>query len=230
MKICIMQPAYLPWLGYFDRVAQCDALVVLDNVQIDKNTKTQFTNRNRIKINNEEKWLTVPVKTKGENKSKEIKDICLDSTSNWRKKHLKSIEQAYRKSKHFDDYFSELSKLILNPEINLSNFLQPFDSFFWSSLNLNTEIFYASKLKLKNKKSELILEICQCLDADKYLSGPFGRNYLNLDLFEKNMITVSFHDYVHPSYLQQGNSFISHLSIVDLLFNVGDSSADILKS
>lgn len=205
-------------------------LVLLDNVQLDKNTKTQFTNRNRIKTNDGVKWLTVPVKTKGENKFKKIKELSIDETVNWRKKHIKTIEQTYRKSKYFDDYYDDIQSLILTTEVNLSNFLDPFGKYFFSTLGLKPEVVYASQIDLFSKKAGLVLEICQHVGANTYLSGPYGRDYLDVQLFQKSGIRVKFHDYIHPTYKQHGAGFIPYLSIIDLLFNEGRNAIDIITA
>lgn len=92
MILSIHQPAYLPWLGYFDRIARSDKFVYLDNVQFERNS---FINRNRIKTANGPIWLTIPVRLK-EHFNKTIADIEIDARQNWKRKHLRSIEQNYR--------------------------------------------------------------------------------------------------------------------------------------
>src|SRR5215470_5119272 len=97
MVLTIHQPAYLPWLGYFDRIAQSDAFIFLDNVQFERNS---FTNRNRIKTANGPIWLTVPVRLNG-HLDQTILATEIDERRDWRRKHLRAIEQNYRRAPCF---------------------------------------------------------------------------------------------------------------------------------
>src|SRR5476651_588587 len=108
MRVSINQPAYLPWLGYFDRIAISDVHVVLDQVQFEKNS---MTNRNKIRTSNGSSWLTVPIKTKGRFGDLSICDLEVDTSSNWRDKHWKAICQNYSRSPYFGRYASDLEKI-----------------------------------------------------------------------------------------------------------------------
>ena len=108
MKISINQPAYLPWLGYFDRIDYADIHIVLDHVQFEKNS---FTNRNKITSNHGPHWITIPV-TKGENGSSNINKIRCTKNKKWIKNHLNSISQNYSKTNlQFTDLFQKFRKI-----------------------------------------------------------------------------------------------------------------------
>ena len=98
MIVSINQPAYLPWLGYFDRIVQSDIHIVLDHVQFEKNSNI---NRNKIRTFNSWSWLTVPIKTKSKYGNLSINNLEIDNSYLWKKKHLRSIQQSYSKTSFF---------------------------------------------------------------------------------------------------------------------------------
>jgi hypothetical protein len=229
MIISINQPAYLPWLGYFDRIAKSDLSIVLDNVQIERNTSTSFTNRNKIKTIQKWTWLTVPIKTSKVN-SLNINDIEIDYCQNWQKKHFLSLVHSYSRTPYFAnhkdwfDSFYQKSFPLLTPMLREST------DYILKTLNIHTPLVYSSDLQVEGQKSDLILNLCQKVGATVYLSGPFGRDYLDVASFQSAGIELSFHDYQHPTYNQIHGQFEPYMSVVDLLFNCGSDSLQILQS
>lgn len=227
MKISINQPAYLPWLGYFDRIEKSDLHVVLDHVQFEKNS---MVNRNKINSVNNPILLTVPVSTKGKFGNLEINTIEIDQIIQWQKKHWKTILLSYSKAPFFCKYKDELELIYRKKYTKLNDLLKDQLTFFLNALRIKTPILFSSSLELKESKSDLILEICNKTNASHYISGPYGRNYIELEKFNENNISVSFHDYDHPKYTQLSKVFNSHLSILDLIMNHGDNSLAILSN
>ena len=227
MIISINQPAYLPWLGYFNRIVRSDLHIVLDHVQFEKNS---FTNRNKILLNGQPIWLTVPVLTKGNFKNININSLKIDSQVNWEKKHWSSIQQAYSKSLHWSEFKDPLSNLYSSSSDLLNEVLDKSLQFFIKCFGIITPIEFSSNYDFKEKKSDLVLEICKKFKATKYLSGPFGRSYLEECNFNKMGIEIVYDDYIHPVYSQRSESFIPYLSALDLLANCGDKSLGILKN
>ena len=224
----IMQPAYLPWLGYFDRINQSDVFVLLDDVEIDRNSKTKFANRNKIRTPTGWTWLTVPIKTKGQRGQLRLDRIEIDNESSWARKHWTSIQHNYAKAPYFSDYAEQLEDLFGHRWSLLTQLTDAFFALFYQSLALRAQVVRSSELTHSETKSDLILEISQLVGADTYLSGPFGRNYLDLNAFTRAGVEVKFHDYEHPVYAQIGEGFESHLSVLDLLLNHGPKSLKIL--
>ncbi len=227
MIVSINQPAYLPWLGYFDRIYQSDVHVVLDHVQFEKNS---MVNRNKILLNDQETMLTIPLQTKGRFGDLAIKDVAIAQNSKWVKKHQSSLLHAYAKAPYKENllpkleaFYSQLLGLSLGQilNINLSFFLQELAIF-------KPKIMYSSAMQVRGTKSELVLNICKDLGATQYLSGPFGRDYLDLSSFQNSGVDVIFQDYQHPVYKQKIHQFKAYLSVVDLLFNEGPNSLNIL--
>jgi hypothetical protein len=226
MRVGIHQPMYLPWLGLFDRICRCDLFVLLDNVPYSKN---YFLNRNKIKTANGWTWLTVPVIFKGKS-HKLINEIEIDNRSDWRKKHWLSIYYSYKHSSYFDNY-SELFEQFYKQE--WCYLAEATTQVFFSLLkilNIRTPIRMASALGVEGRKEELILNICKAVRANEYLSGPDGRNYLDLGWWQENNMKVEFHDYLHPQYRQLHGEFLPYMSVIDLLFNCGPESLAILKN
>lgn len=223
MIISINQPAYLPWLGYFSRIHAADIHIVLDHVQYEKNS---MTNRNKILQHTQPVLLTVPIK---KNHGQRIVDAQIQSNLNWQKKHLKSIEAAYKKAPYYQEYQPFLSQMLTTPHSNLMSLLKPQLEFFIKALGISTPIYYSSDFSWQYQKSDLVLEICSHFSATTYISGLFGRDYLDENSFKNKGINIEYQDYVHPQYSQFKAPFVSHLSTLDLLMHHGKNSLNILQ-
>ncbi len=227
MIISINQPAYLPWLGYFNRIAKSDIHIVLDHVQFEKNS---VTNRNKILLNKEPLCLTIPVLTKGKFENLSIDSLEVDQKVKWQKKHFASISQAYSKSLFWNEIHKELESFYHLNVKNLNSFLSLQMMFFTKYLGVKTPVYFSKDCKFKEKKSDLVLEICQKFKATTYLSGPFGRDYLELNKFSDLGINVIFEDYQHPEYPQKSDRFYPYLSTLDLMVNCGKNSLKVLEN
>jgi len=225
MKLVILQPGYLPWLGFFDQLAQSDIFVFYDDVQYDKHG---WRNRNRIKTSRGVQWLTVPVLTKNK-KLQLIKDVKIDnSTTYWRYNHLQSIRQNYSRTPYFELLFPDLDKIYLQQwEYIIDLDIQLIDLIL-KMLGLNRRIEFSSHLLIKGTKTEKLINFCRYFKVDEYLTGNAAKDYLIEDRFPEEGIKLTYHNYNHPKYEQLYGDFIPYLSIVDLLFNEGPNSLEIL--
>lgn len=217
--ISVHQPAYLPWLGYLARIAASDVFVFLDTVQFEKNS---FTNRNRIKTANGLLWLTVPVLQQGHS-SKRLVDIEIDNRQDWRRKHLRSIEQNYRRAPRFAECFPRLVDLYKTEDGRLAELCFRQLRFWLDELNITTPVVRASELPVVGQKSDLVLALCRHLGASTYLSGPLGRDYLDEQDFSSAGIRLTYQDYVHPEYTQLYGAFAPSMAVIDYWMNCGDS-------
>ncbi len=227
MMVGILQPGYLPWLGFFEQVYRCDVFVVYDDVQYDRDG---WRNRNRIKTANGIQWLTVPVHVNFEEKNL-VKDIKIDNKTNWRKKHLFSIRQNYSKAPFFKKYIDIFEEAYAT-EWEL---LVELDMYFILKLTgclgmEDKEIVRSSSLDIKGDRLERLAAICKFFNADIFYEGASGRNYINNSFFKAQGIEIEYQDYRHPVYTQLYGDFIPFLSVIDLLFNHGDDSLDILTN
>lgn len=215
MIISIHQPAYLPWLGYFDRIAKSDVFIFLDNVQFEKNS---FTNRNRIKTPNGPLWLTVPVKLHG-HLDRVIGEIEVDEAQNWKRKHLRSIEQFYHNAPQFPAKFDRVAASYA-PRISLlAEFCYQQLLFWLSELKIETRILRATEMIATGQKSDLVLALCKEAGATTYISGPLGKGYLQEEDFSAAGIQVEYQDFRPTEYPQQYGNFIPGLSVLDYWMN-----------
>lgn len=214
MIISAHQPAYNPWLGYVHKLLLSDVFVIMDDVQFEKNS---FINRNKILQKNTEIMLTIPVKTK-DYKSKSIRQIEV-LQNNWQIKHLKSIEQAYKKSKNFDLIFPELVKIYNFKSPFLIDYTNTYLNFIINYLEIETQIVYASNLKIESKKLDYICELTHKLKGRTFIFGSQGKEYANEQYLFKHGIIPYFQEYNHPKYEQASNEFSYFMGIIDLLFN-----------
>jgi len=220
MRLVVLQPGYLPWLGFFDQMHWADTFVIYDDVQY---TKNDWRNRNRIKGPNGPQWLTVPVHF---HLGSLIKDVALPEDKRWVKSHVKSLQFAYAKAKYFDDYFLRIKELIEAPHERLIDLDMALIMYLNGTLGIDTQILYSSRMQAQSSKSQRLLNMCRECGATEYLTGDAARDYLDMKLFEDNGIEVRYHNYKHPVYPQLHGEFIPYLSIVDLLFNCGSESLD----
>lgn len=226
MIVTAHQPLYLPWLGFFHKAASADKICILDDVQF---SDGDFINRNRIKGLAGPQWLTVPIAKKGHGQ-RLIKDIVVIHDG-WQRRHVAALRHAYARAPFFHDYIAEIEGLILRKEwVFLFDLDIAFLELAFSILEIQTQIILSSSLKIEEKKSELILNMCQKLGADVYISGENGLDYLDVPKFHMHHINVKIQNYVSPKYQQSGASFVPNLSFIDLLFNAGPQSKEILMS
>ena len=203
MKIAILQSNYLPWTGVFELINSVDKFVFYDNVQF---TKQDWRTRNRIKTNNENLWLSVPIQR--QKLKTNIIDIQICNEVNWKKKHYKSFYQYYSKSKHFNQYRHLLDFYLLDWEYlyELNRYITEKVS---RTLGINTEFYYSEDFKLSGNPTEKIIQVVNQLGGDIYVSGQAARNYIDESLFSD--IKLEYVEY------KTENKF----TVLDNIFNSG---------
>jgi hypothetical protein len=225
----IMQPTFLPWVGYFALMDSVDEFVFLDDVQFDKRSWQQ---RNRIKTANGPLWLTVPVRTKGLYHQL-IKDVKIDlENRDFPHNHIRSIQHNYSKAPWFDTMSSTVLDILAGPHESLCDLNIALTLHIKEQLGIGTATCRSSAFGADTKKTGRLAEICQKLGAGLYVSPPGSRSYLDaeLGLFAGLGIEVRYFEYEHPVYRQQFAEFQSHMSALDLLFNEGPGSMNIIRS
>lgn len=226
MIVSINQPAYLPWLGYFDRIAKSDLHVVLDHVQFEKNS---FTNRNRIRTKTGSAWLTVPLLTSGRFGNLAIDSVEIDARQPWARKHMQALRSSYSRAPHFEEHAAFMEEVYTGDWPRLLPFAWKITEYLLQAFGIERKIVFSSSLSIEGKKDELVVNICRALGASTYLSGPLGKDYLNEKAFHDHGIKLAYHNYSHPQYRQAFPGFESHMAAVDLLFNLGADSLKILS-
>jgi hypothetical protein len=223
----VLQPGYLPWLGYFDQVNRADIFVHYDDVQYDKHG---WRNRNRVKSSQGlPHWLTVPVLHSGKDWPR-VMDVEIDQRSHWPRKHLGTLQQFYGKAPFFKEYFSELGEVLSQPFSRLVDLNLALTGKICSLLGLERRWERSSGLGVPGERSERLISLCQRFGATHYLTGDAAREYLDLPAFQRIGVRVVWQEYRHPEYAQGPLAFVPHLSIVDLLLNCGPDSLRILAT
>lgn len=227
LRTCVvLQPGYLPWLGFFEQVSRADEFVFLDDVQFDKHG---WRNRNRVKGPDGPQWLTVPVRVSGRNRPP-IRDVEIDRTQRrWAGKHLQSLRSNYGPCPFFEWLFPDLERTLHLPWSRICELNHALTELLCGKLGLRSTFRHSTALNVGGDRCERLIRICQAVGCNHYYSGTAARDYLDIAGFERAGITVEFQDYAHPEYPQRYGAFVSHLSVIDLLFNCGPRSADILS-
>lgn len=223
--VVVLQPGYLPWLGFFDQMLRCDVFIYYDDVQYDKHG---WRNRNRIKSSaGVQHWLTVPVLHSGRSWPR-VLEIEIDGRAPWARKHVGTLRQFYREAPFLDRYLPELEELLERRWMRLVDLDLAVVDLIGGWLGLKRETLRSSELRVPGERSGRLLALCRYVGASRYMSGSAARSYLDVELFAEAGIKVEWQDYAHPVYPQLHGEFVPFLSIVDLLFNCGEESTDIL--
>jgi len=224
MIVSVHQPQYLPWLGYFDKIDKADVFVLLDNVQFKKN---EVQNRNKIKTAAGGQWLTVPVMY---HFPQLINEVEINNRERWQNKQQQALISNYKKAPHwnalepfFTDLFQSQWQTISQLNIYVVKKLVEI-------LGIKTPLHIASEIgKFPEDPDERLIAITKYFGTDTYLAGSGGRNYMDMDRYDRNSIKVLFQDYRHPVYEQLFGDFLPYMSVIDLIFNHGDESLRILR-
>ncbi len=227
MIYSVHQPQYLPWLGFFDKIDKSDVFVFLDNVDY---KHREFQNRNKIRTKDGWIWLTVPVIY---HRGKKIRGIEIDNSRDWRNQHLKSIKSWYSRAEYFDKYFLFFEDLYSKDWNKLCDLNMAVIDFCLKSLKIDKPVYLESELNAGGEKTQRIINIGKKLNCDVYFSGSGGRDYLEEDKFLEHKIELRYQDFSNPVYRQQflakKDDFVPGMSVIDLLFNEGDNSINILR-
>ena len=218
---------YLPWLRYFHKIAGCDIFVILDNIQFNKNG---WQNRNQIKTPQGAHILTVPVLHQ---MGQSLSEVAIDNKNPWRRKHWGSLSNHYSKAPFFKEHESFFEQVYETEWFKLNDLNYKILDYLLKTLGIKTKIIRSSDLNIKGEASERLVEICKQLGAASYFTGSYAaQTYLENDVFQRAGIELKFQTFECPKYpqLYSGTDFIPELSIVDLLFNCGPKSLEILMA
>tara|TARA_B100001750_G_C15399753_1_gene541992 strand:+ start:22 stop:708 length:687 start_codon:yes stop_codon:yes gene_type:complete len=227
MKVVIHQPQFFPYPGFFHKLSLADKYVVLDNTQYDK----RFTNRNQISEDGKPLWITVPINKK--HKFSSNNQVEINNEIKWQDDIWKKIYHSYKNTKFFSQYEEYLEKIFTKKwtflfELNFETLKKTLE---W--LDIQIEIIKESDLEINSTSTQRLIDICEQVNADTYISGKGlpNKKYIEEDLFKNQNIKLEFQNYSSVSYQQKNvESFIPDLSILDLLFNCGKDSQRIIRN
>ncbi len=225
----IHQPNYLPWIGYFHKIARSDRFILLDDVQY---TKNGFTNRNRIKTPAGPAWLTVPMHTKGRWPLR-ICDLAVDRAAPWVSKHRNSLQANYGRA----PYFCEVMERVIDPVLapggpqwdSLAALNRAFIQRICDCLDIRTPLAASSQYASGSASTERLIELVRAVGGTVYLSGRGGQRYQDASQFRTAGIELVYTDFQHPSYEQLWGQFEPNLSALDLLFCRGPGAAELFR-
>ena len=214
MKLAIMQPYFLPYIGYFQLISAVDRFVIYDDVNF---IKQGYINRNKILGNNKSQTFTVDLKRASSNSL--INEIEIGNNC---KKIIKTIKQNYSKAPFFKDAMPLIEDILNNPEKNLARFVGSSLQKISKYLQIDTVFYYSSELE-KNcelKAQDKVINICDNLNASHYLNAIGGQELYSKDTFKENKIKLNFIKTNLQPYQQFEQEFIPCLSIIDvMMFN-----------
>ena len=229
MILSVHQPQYIPWLGYFDKIDKSDAFVFLDNVQY---KPREYQNRNKIRTKDGWMWLTVPVISKGLGRQK-ICEVKIDNDSDWQKKHDRSLKVCYGRTRFFKDHFLFFEDVYTRRWEKLADLNIYIIKYLLKELKIEAHLYYESEVGTSLQGTARIIEICKRLKADTYLSGFGGRELLEEEKFAPEGIKLEYQNFIHPvyhqRYIESEHPFFQYMSAIDLLFNEGEKSVNILR-
>lgn len=226
MKVGIMQPYFFPYIGYWQLLNAVDKYVVYDDVNYIKNG---WINRNRILINGQPHWFTLPLDKASPFNL--INEINISSENKVKENMLKTLHMAYHKAPFFNEVFPLVEKTIFY-SLNLS------ESLFFSIqeitkyLGIRTELILSSTLNKDNtlKGKNKVLSICKLLNADVYLNAIGGQDLYDKQEFQEHDLKLEFLQTDKVIYKQLKNQFVPNLSIIDvLMFNSAEQVNNLLN-
>ena len=217
--IAIHQPNYLPWQGYFHKIAHCDVFVFLDDVPFSKGSLTNRTYYRQKKHTTKKAYLTVPLKKHSSGTL--IKDLQIDHSQNWQQRQLNQIQNTYSDAPAFDKAYSLFSKWI-DASVNYM-YLSEWNQFLITQLSdligLSPNFICSSTLPVNGKASEYIIKIVQYLGGSIYLSGTGAKKYQNDKDYRQAGIQLKYSLFTEIPYYQEQGTWLNGLSVIDALIN-----------
>ena len=219
------QPNLYPYAGFFAKIANSDQFVVADNTQY---VKKEYHNRNRIRLlDGSVSWLSIPVKNSGHYRQK-INEAEIDNSQAWRRKHEKALSVNYRKAPFLDLCFPEFQTLLKQDWQFLSEYNIAVIKLSLKLLNITTPVSIASEMEVSGNSTGYILDICRKSGINAYMHGKHAYDYVDFRMLEENGIENYIQDYTSVEYKQTASPFVANLSILDILFNCGTDSKEII--
>jgi len=221
--VAVHQPNLLPWPGFFHKWMVADAMVLLDTVQFEKN---EWQNRNRIKTAQGARWLTIPVRFRY---PEPIAGVRI-AGRHWLRKHCATIEQAYAGAPYFRTYWLPVREVFERRFEYLRDLNVALIRLIGGMLGCTAPVHLASNLGVDcADPTERLVALCTAVSGDAYLSGPEGRRYLQQAKFARAGLALYFQRFEAPVYPQRHGAFVSHLSVLDMLFNTGPDAEKIIR-
>ena len=222
----MIQSNYIPWRGYFDFIDEVDTFVIYDDVQY---TRKDWRSRNLIKTSTGPAWLTVPVLFTMKHPTL-IQDTPISYAQDWIRKHIGTITSAYRNAPYFSEHSPDLFNIIRMKHNTISTLNVELILWAMKILGINTPILFSKDFHPVGVKTDRIIHILKQLSATGYLVGPSAKHYIDINRFKSEHINLEFKSNIYPEYPQLYGTFISNVSVIDLIFNCGEGGKTYIKS
>jgi hypothetical protein len=225
MIIAILQPCFVPWVGYFEQMAIADIFVYLDDVQY---TKKDWRNNNQLKSPNGVKPIYVPVSNASTGIL--INQALISYNEKWEDNLMNKLNEWYKKAPFFAEVVELIKPIIYQKYERLVDLNYALNAAICQYAGINTPTFCASDIPKKSEdKNARIIEICKYFpEANILYDGKSAQGFIDIDLFKKNGIDVVFQDYIHTPYRQLWGEFLPYMSVIDLLMHKGKSAREII--
>ena len=224
----IMQPTFIPWIGYFNMISKSDFFVFLDDVQM---AKRSWQTRNRIKSNGKPLFLSLKV-SKANGSRNNINESYLIEDKSFIDKFLRTLELNYKKAKFYEKNKDFVNGILTNKQQTLARYNSHIIQNIAERLEIETKFLFSSELQSAGSKDEYLSNICQEIGCNKYLSALGSKDYIEEghNYFSDKNIEVEYNYYEHPTYNQVGETFLPYMSIIDAIFNIDfEQTREIIK-
>jgi len=225
MVVTTHQPIFLPWPGLFYKALHADALVLLDRVQFP--TGRGWMHRNRVKSDQGDHWLRVPVWKTGRGRQV-IKDVAICDETDWRSRHLRSVRELYAHAPYLSDHLPALEEIYARRHASLFAFNLDLIRYLWSALGISATLRLQSDLDVTGSGTDLLANVCDAMKADTYIAPTVSEKYLDRHKLRDRNIEVAFVKFHPPVYPQLWGVFRYNLSTLDVLLNCGPKARDIV--
>lgn len=226
LRVCIHQPDFAPYLGFFHRLLTTDVFIVLDDVQF---LRRGWHHRDKIKGPHGARWLTLSIDKGGYHQT--LTEVRLAPIEQgWIESQLNVLRESYRKAPYFESYFEELERIYYSGTDRLVPFNLQVLKFLMRALDLRVEMRFSSEMAVPGTKSERLINLVKTVGGTHYYTGIGSRSYLDEAMFVREGLAVEWQDFRHPTYPQLHGDFVPYLSTLDLLFNCGPQAKEVLRS
>lgn len=232
-----LQPGYLPWLGFFDQADRADLFLLYDDLPFDRRSWRQ---RNRIKTPLGPRWLSVPIRHAGQAPGAfTIMEAPIADDEPWARKHWEALHHCYAAAPHFAEHAPFFRELYAHPWTQLGPLTLEIIRYLAATLGIDTPIVRSSEIGLErafrergytaDRRTERIAFLVRELGGDAFLEGAAGEAYVRPEILERARVEIVYQRYRHPTYPQRFGDFVPFLSTVDLLFQCGPSSLEVIR-
>jgi len=229
MIVAAHQPNYLPWLGFFNKIANVDRFMLVDGAQFVKRGTFGWIHRNKIRTREGWQWLSLPIQTKGK-REQSCAEAELQNEQDWARKHWKAIEYNYRLAPHFTAYSGAFRDIYSREWTHLTPLAAEVIRTLCAAFDITTPIDIASDHAVNGESTGLVIAVCKHYGASRYLSGVHGRDYLDSTALTAANVAIEYQDFAHPVYPQcQPGPFEPGMCALDLLFNMGPEAGELVR-